>query len=209
MVVISRCAEFLVPAETGQKKRFGPRYIDVNASIDSVALALGQSRQEILHMSELVRGMLDDLWTGMRHNDARLIRLVAERDDRVDLLDHHVKRFLTKVVRSITSERDAAEQMQQLRYASEFLGGAFPDRRSRAYAKRAAQAQDALGRLNDLVQARELLSVLADRIGLDEKGAVASAAGFVLGWAARDADDALEAVASSWRRLRNSEPFWR
>jgi inorganic triphosphatase YgiF len=100
-------------------------------------------------------------------------------------------------------------QIKQLRYASEFLGGAFPDRRSRAYAKRAAQAQDALGRLNDLVQARELLSVLADRIGLDEKGAVASAAGFVLGWAARDADDALEAVASSWRRLRNSDPFWR
>ena len=119
VVVISRCVELLVPERRIQTREFGPRYIDIHSTPDSVPLALGQSRQEILHMSELVREMLVDLWAGMKQGDERLIQLVADRDDRVDLLDEQVKRFLTKLVSSITNENDAAEQMRQLRYASE------------------------------------------------------------------------------------------
>jgi inorganic triphosphatase YgiF len=100
-------------------------------------------------------------------------------------------------------------QIKKLRYASEFLGGAFPGKRARAYAKKASAAQDALGRLNDLVQARELLALLSRRLGRSDGDGVEAAAGFVLGWAAREADDVIEIADAAWRRLRKTDPFWR
>ena len=105
--------------KSNRPKPFGPRYIDPHNKIDSTALALGQSRQEILHMSEIVREMLSDLWTGLKHRDKHLIEAVAQRDDQVDLLDEQIKKFLTRVVSITNSSEDANEQMRQLRYASE------------------------------------------------------------------------------------------
>src|SRR5690606_22994530 len=109
----------MTPVSLASGKTFGPRYIDVHGRIESVTLALGQSRQEILHMSELVQTMLIDLWRGMQRNDEHMVRRVSRRDDEVDILDEQIKRFLTRVISSTRNDEDAAEQMRQLRYASE------------------------------------------------------------------------------------------
>ncbi|MDH3582680.1 MAG: Na/Pi cotransporter family protein [Phycisphaerae bacterium] len=118
--VISRLVERLVVEPPSSKRpAFGPRYISVSDRVDSVALALGQSRQEILHMSEIVRRMLSDVWLALKQNDRDLVRRVSERDDQVDLLDAEIKKFLTRVVDLENDPEDAAEQMRQLRYTAE------------------------------------------------------------------------------------------
>ena len=97
---------------------FGPRYIH-NGTIDSVALAIGQSMREILRVAEIVREMFEDLWRALGTNDLELNRAVSNRDDEVDLLDTQIKRFLTRLSAEGLDRNDAAEQMRQLRYLNE------------------------------------------------------------------------------------------
>ncbi len=97
---------------------FAPRFIN-NAHIDGTAIATGQSRQEILRVSAIVRAMLDDLWTALHDRDADLARSVKERDDQVDLLDREIKRFLTRITGDDSDEKTSAEVMAQLRYVNE------------------------------------------------------------------------------------------
>lgn len=97
---------------------FGPRYIN-NAHIDGLALATGQSRQEVMRVSEIVRSMLDDLWRAMLDRDAELAQSVQERDDQVDLLDREVKRYLARIAGEDADEATSVEVMSQLRYINE------------------------------------------------------------------------------------------
>jgi phosphate:Na+ symporter len=97
---------------------FGPKYI-ADGPIGGAALSMGQSLHEITHISEIVRSMLQDVWTAMKTNNEKLAREVAIRDDRVDLLDSEVTRFLTRLAAEETGDYDADEQMKQLRYVAE------------------------------------------------------------------------------------------
>ncbi|MEM1212612.1 MAG: Na/Pi cotransporter family protein [Planctomycetota bacterium] len=106
------------PPEDDAPTPFGPRYIN-NAHIDGLVLATGQSRQEVLRVSAIVRSMLDDLWQAMLHRDPDLARSVQQRDDHVDLLDTEVKRYLARIVGEDTDEPTSTEVMAQLRYLNE------------------------------------------------------------------------------------------
>jgi len=97
---------------------FGPRYI-TPGRIGSVALAMGQSLQEITHVSEIIRSMLRDMWTAMKTNDEKAAREVSVRDDKVDLLYREITRFLTRLAADDAGDYDADEQMKQLRYVAE------------------------------------------------------------------------------------------
>lgn len=109
----------MMPAPlAGQRKQFGPKYINGGGS-GSVALALGQSLHEILHMSEIISAMLTDMWRAMKSSDEHLAQSVSGRDDQVDLLESAIKEFLTRLVKEEQDEDDADEQMRQLRYVSE------------------------------------------------------------------------------------------
>ncbi|MHC4274525.1 MAG: Na/Pi cotransporter family protein [Planctomycetota bacterium] len=99
-------------------KTFGPRYIS-SGPVGGVALALGQSLREVTHVSEIIRGMLHDMWAAMKTSNDRLAREVGVRDDKVDLLDTEIKRFLTTLAREEAGDYDADEQMRQLRYLAE------------------------------------------------------------------------------------------
>lgn len=117
---ISRLAEVMAPApvKAANEQTFGPRHIS-NVPSESIALALGASMREILHVSEIVRGMLTDVWRALKTNNAALAQSVCERDDRVDLLDAQIKKFLTRLGSLETDPESAAEQMRQLRFLSE------------------------------------------------------------------------------------------
>jgi phosphate:Na+ symporter len=109
----------LVPQPmTRRRETFGPKYIN-DSAFDSASLALGQSMREILRVSDIVRGMLDDLWRGIRDKDEALVRQVVETDDQVDLLDREVQRFLGQLGAENLDADQSAEQMRQLRYLSE------------------------------------------------------------------------------------------
>lgn len=116
---VIRIVDAIMPAmRAGDPQRFGPRYIN-QTKVDSVALALGQSLHEILHMSEIIRDMYADVWTALKNNDERLVDRVIDRDDQVDLLDEAIKQYLTRLVKEEQDQDDADEQMRQLRYVSE------------------------------------------------------------------------------------------
>ena len=117
--VINKLVQVLIPQPvTVEEPEFGPRFINTG-QVDSLAVALDQSMREIMHVAEIVRGMLGDLWKALKTNDERLATNISERDDRVDLLDSQIKRFLTRQFRLQGDNEDAAEQMRQLRYLNE------------------------------------------------------------------------------------------
>ncbi len=104
--------------DTKRTEIFGPKYIN-DSTIDSASLALGQSLREILRVSDIVRGMIADLWRAMKDKDEPLVRQVAETDDQIDLLDREVQRFLAQLGAENLDADQSAEQMRQLRYLSE------------------------------------------------------------------------------------------
>lgn len=108
----------VVPESHEQSTVFGPRHISEKPP-ESLALALSQSMREVMHCSEIVRRMFADCWRALKNNNADLAERVGDRDDRVDLLDTEIKRYLTRVI-SVGSEGDeSGEQMRQLRYLNE------------------------------------------------------------------------------------------
>lgn len=115
---VSRLATRLVPQEAETPAVFGPRYLH-DAPADSLSLALSQSARETLHMSEVVRDMLDGLWKALHARDPRLIHHVQARDDQLDLLDTEITRFLTQRVAVEDNSDDSGEVMRQLRYINE------------------------------------------------------------------------------------------
>jgi phosphate:Na+ symporter len=115
---LTKMLERLIPEPTGPSREFGPKFIN-DGPVDSLALATGQSLREILHMSEIVRSMLQDVWNALKNNDERLARAVSERDNQVDLLDREIKRYLTRVASEDADQQDATEQIRQLQYLTE------------------------------------------------------------------------------------------
>lgn len=117
--VINHLMVQLIPDQpAGALRAFGPKFIHAGL-VESVALATGQSLREILHMSEIVRTMLQDVWTAMKTSDERMARRVSERDDQVDLLDREIKRFLTRMAREEIGPKAADEEIRQLQYLTE------------------------------------------------------------------------------------------
>lgn len=103
----------------GEQEVFGPKYLS-DAPRDSVTIALGMSLREVLRVSEIVRDMLDDVWTALKHDDAELARRVQERDDQVDVLDGEIKKFLARIASGEGGDRaETEETMRQLRYLNE------------------------------------------------------------------------------------------
>jgi len=117
--IVTRLVERMVTSSSPEQvDPYGPRFIG-QGPIGGMALALGQSRREILHMAEIIRSMLDDVWTALSNDNAQLARDVAARDDYVDELDNQIKRYLTRLVREESDDYDADEQMRQLRFLTE------------------------------------------------------------------------------------------
>jgi len=98
---------------------------------------------------------------------------------------------------------------KRLRYASELLGPLFEGKAPARTVRRLAELQDALGHLNDLVNAEALIGQLRDRIGAAAPPATARAEGFVLGYAARSAAAGRAELAHAWQRVAHTEPFWK
>ena len=97
---------------------FGPKYV-TGKPPDSVPVALGQCMREIMRVTEIVRGMLKDVWQALTRNDAELAMRVRQRDDDVDLLDTHIKRYLIGLTQMADDPADLGQHMLQLRYLNE------------------------------------------------------------------------------------------
>jgi CHAD domain-containing protein len=99
-------------------------------------------------------------------------------------------------------------ELKKLRYASEFFRDLYPHRGAKRFLRRLARVPAALGRMNDVATAERILAELLARLGPERTLEHDRAAGFVEGWAAQLAANALRETEEAWERLERTNPFW-
>ena len=89
-------AYWIPPARPGSDTTFQVRYLD-ERFLDQPSLALAQAKREALRMADVVQDMLRDVLPALRRYDLQFVETVERRDDRVDLLERHIKLFLARL----------------------------------------------------------------------------------------------------------------
>lgn len=89
---------------------------------------------------------------------------------------------------------------KRLRYAIDFFGSLFPEKRTRTFAKALARLQDGLGLGND---ARVALQLAAEIAGPQSPTTAALA-----GWAAAQGSSRERVIAAAWKDFLECRPFW-
>ncbi len=113
--LFSRLIVKLVP-EKGEEKKFGPLYLDDHV-LGTPPLALGQATREALRESDIVREMLADAVNVFRSDDLSPISAIKERDNLIDLLDRHIRLYLTRLSSSRLTESQSRRAMTVLEIA--------------------------------------------------------------------------------------------
>jgi phosphate:Na+ symporter len=102
----------LVPDEEKEKK-VGPRYLDEHV-LGTPALALGQASREALRVSDIVREMLVDAIRVFQNDDTASIVAIKSKDNLVDLLDRHIRLYITRLSSSSITESQSRRSMSVL-----------------------------------------------------------------------------------------------
>jgi phosphate:Na+ symporter len=111
----SRLLVYLVP-EKAEEKKFGPRYLDDHV-LGTPALALGQAAREALRESDIVREMLVDSVKTFQSDDLSIISDLKSKDNLIDLLDRHIRLYITRMSSSHLSESQSRRAMAVLETA--------------------------------------------------------------------------------------------
>jgi triphosphatase len=124
-----------------------------------------------------------------------------------DALTRLRKRVLKKsknlAERSPEERHQARIALKKSRYAAEFFESLFDSDAAADFSATLAEMQDGLGAFNDMAMAGRLLDEI-DRDG----AATLRASGFVRGWFAHSAQDAIDHARKSEKRLRKLKAFW-
>jgi CHAD domain-containing protein len=105
--------------------------------------------------------------------------------------------------RSPEERHQARIALKKARYGAEFFESLFDRRAAADFSATLAKMQDRLGAFNDMAMAGRLLD------DIDRDGAASlRASGFVRGWFAHSAQDAVDHARRSEKRLRELKPFW-
>lgn len=99
----------LVP-EKEEEKKVGPRYLDEHV-LGTPALALGQATREALRVSDIVREMLIDAVKVFQSDDPAPIIAIKNKDNLIDLLDRHVRLYLTRLSSTRLTESQSRRAM--------------------------------------------------------------------------------------------------
>jgi CHAD domain-containing protein len=161
-------------------------------------------------------------WT---HNDDELARALRERPIAAAVteeLRRHRKKILTSGARLDELDPQRLHKLRirakKLRYASEFLAGAFPgrkaSRRREEFVAGLEKLQDALGDLNDITVHGELSERIVDArdaSGKRRRGRAnkAFAAGRLSGREEARVESVLKDAQRAYRVLAKAKPFWR
>jgi phosphate:Na+ symporter len=105
----------LVP-EKAEEKKFGPMYLDDHV-LGTPALALGQATREALRESDIVREMLTEVVKAFQTDDQSVITAVKNKDNLIDVLDRHIRLYITRLSSSRLSESQSRRSMTVLEMA--------------------------------------------------------------------------------------------
>ena len=102
----------LVP-EKEEENKVGPRYLDEHV-LGTPALALGQASREALRVSDIVREMLVDTIPVFQNDDPASITAIKNKDNLIDLLDRHIRLYITRLSSSPITETQSRRSMAVL-----------------------------------------------------------------------------------------------
>ncbi|MCK9417856.1 MAG: Na/Pi cotransporter family protein [Nitrospirae bacterium] len=102
----------LVP-EQEEEKKVGPQYLDEHV-LGTPALALGQASREALRVSDIVREMLIDAVKVFQSDDPASINAIKNKDNLIDLLDRHIRLYITRLSSSNLTESQSRRSMAVL-----------------------------------------------------------------------------------------------
>ncbi|MBZ0269417.1 Na/Pi cotransporter family protein, partial [bacterium] len=102
----------LIPEKVAPRE-FGPRSLDPRFH-EQPTIALAGALQEVLQMGQFVREMLDDVKQALRTDDEELAASIRERDDRVDLLDEEITKYLTRLSTEYLSDAQSQRVLDLL-----------------------------------------------------------------------------------------------
>lgn len=105
----------LVP-DKPEEKKFGPMYLDDHV-LGTPALALGQASREALRESDIVREMLAKIVHALQTDDQSVIEEIKNKDNLIDVLDRHIRLYLTRLSSSRLSESQSRRAMAVLEMA--------------------------------------------------------------------------------------------
>jgi inorganic triphosphatase YgiF len=129
-------------------------------------------------------------------------RLLAERRKRALKRGAHFTR------QTAADRHDLRVSLKKLRYATEFFRSLYDRKSVQRYLRRLTELQSALGHLNDVASATDLVTRLKD----DGQAALAAewgdAAGKVIGWHARDLCEFEPRLRKDWKEFARTKAFW-
>ena len=100
---------------------FGPKYLNETA-IDVPVLALEQARLEIIRMTGIVREMMVDAMEGLASPSEENAQGIAEKDDKVDILEKAIRPFLARVAQQGLSPELSAKEHGYIYIVQDFEG---------------------------------------------------------------------------------------
>jgi len=116
--LLSRVLEKVIPAGVADEEKVGARYLTPSA-LESPPLALGQATREILHMADILRGMLRDAYRCFQNGTETLCEGVQKEDDNVDLLNNEIKAYITRLSEQALNTEDSRREIALLSFANE------------------------------------------------------------------------------------------
>ena len=88
-------------------------YLDEHV-LGTPALALGQATREALRVSDIVREMLIDAVKVFQSDDPASITAIKNKDNLIDLLDRHIRLYITRLSSSHLTEAQSRRSMAVL-----------------------------------------------------------------------------------------------
>jgi inorganic triphosphatase YgiF len=107
---------------------------------------------------------------------------------------------------SLEERHEMRKALKGFRYAVEFFGSLYDDRKVDRFVKDLKRLQDVFGYINDVATAQALNAISDERCTASP--AAQRAAGYVLGWHQVTAEHAWAGVADVWDRLAHRPRFW-
>ncbi len=125
--------------------------------------------------------------------DVVAARLKALRKKSVKLADEFTEL-------DVDAQHDVRKQLKRLRYVAELTASLFPRKKVASFVATLEPAQDALGRLNDLVVATEMFRELA---------ATEPGAWFAVGWLSTEVPHAAQRCSTPLSRAEKAPVYWK
>ena len=117
--LLAKLVQRLIPEKDKKgDEDYGQKYLDPHV-LDTPAIALGQATRETLRMAGLVQDMVRNILGAVLDSPDGLLEELSEEDDKVDVLNREITRYLTKLSQEDLTDEQSRREIGLLFIVSE------------------------------------------------------------------------------------------